>query len=96
MQSTGLKVQCTPVAAASTAVTRAACSIRSGSQDDAMPSWVGKIVAPSKNECPWMQSSPTRSGMRSRVCSTRSWASFSRLGEVCRIDPTCLRRMSPS
>ena len=28
-----------------------------GSQVAAMPSWVGKIVAPSWNEWPWMQSS---------------------------------------
>ena len=28
-----------------------------------MPSWVGKIVAPGQNECPWMQSSAVSSGM---------------------------------
>ncbi len=52
MHSTGEKVQWMPVAATSTAVARAARSMSATSQDAAMPSWVGKIVAPSKNEWP--------------------------------------------
>ena len=46
---------------------RATRSTRSASQVAAMPSCVGKIVAPSQNEWPWMQSSATSSGIRSRV-----------------------------
>ena len=87
MQSTGEKVQWTPVAETSTAVTRAARSTRSGSHEHAMPSWVGKIVAPGQNEWPWMQSSAVSSGMPSRVCSARAMASSIRSGEVCRIEP---------
>ena len=45
-----------------------------------MPSCVGKIVAPSQNECPWMQSSATSSGIRSRVCAVSSCASRTRSG----------------
>ena len=67
MHSTGEKVQWMPVADTSTAVARATCSTSSGSQEAAMPSWVGKIVAPSQKEWPWMQSSPTSSGMPRRV-----------------------------
>lgn len=74
MHSTGENVQWTPVAATSTALTRATCSARPRSQVPAMPNWVGKIVAPSQNECPWMQSSPTSNGIPSRVCSTFSSA----------------------
>ena len=51
-----------------------------GSQVAAMPSCVGKIVAPSQNECPWMQSSATSSGIRSRVCAVSSCASTDPLG----------------
>ena len=47
MHSTGEKVQWMPVAATSTAVARATRSSRSGSHVAAMPSCVGKIVAPS-------------------------------------------------
>ncbi len=47
MHSTGEKVQCMPVADASMAVARAMRSMSSGSQEAAMPSWVGKMVAPS-------------------------------------------------
>ena len=68
MHSTGEKVQWMPVAAISAAVARATRSTSAGSQVPAMPSWVGKIVAPGQNEWPWMQSSPTSSGIRSRVC----------------------------
>ncbi|MDF9805640.1 hypothetical protein M2436_004187 [Streptomyces sp. HB372] len=41
MQSTGENVQCTPVAATSTAVARAIRSTSSGSQVAAIPSCVG-------------------------------------------------------
>ena len=70
MHSTGEKVQCSPVAAISTAAARAPRSTRSGSQVQAMPSWVGKIVAPGQKECPWMQSSAISSGICSRVFAT--------------------------
>ena len=50
MHSTGENVQWMPVADISTAVTRATCSTSSGSQEPAMPSWVGKIVAPAQKE----------------------------------------------
>ncbi len=88
MHSTGEKVQWIPVAAASTAVTRATCSSRPASQLAAIASWVGKIVAPSQKEWPWMQSSATSSGMRSRVCAASSWARRTFSGEACRIEPT--------
>nr|WP_033430173.1 hypothetical protein [Saccharothrix syringae] len=91
MHSTGENVQCTPVAATSTAVARATRSTRSASQVAAMPSWVGKIVAPSWKEWPWMQSSATSSGMRRRVRAVSAWARSTRSGEVCRIEPACLR-----
>ena len=89
MQSTGENVQWMPVAATSTAVARAARSSRSASQVAAMPSCVGKIVAPSQNECPWMQSSAISSGICSRVRAVSSCAWRTRSGDVCRIDPTC-------
>jgi len=91
MHSTGEKVQWMPVAAASTAVMRAACSTNPGFQDAAIPSWVGKMVAPFQKEWPWMQSSPTSSGIRKRVCCTSRCARITRSGEVCRIDPTFTR-----
>ena len=80
MHSTGENVQCSPVAAISTAAARAPRSTRSGSQVQAIPSWVGKMVAPGQNECPWMQSSAISSGICSRVVATRSLASSIRVG----------------
>ena len=96
MQSTGENVQWMPVAATSTAVARAARSSRSASQVAAMPSCVGKIVAPSQKECPWMQSSAMSSGICSRVCAVSSCACRTRSGDVCRIDPTCRLRTRSS
>ena len=61
-----------------------------------MPSCVGKIVAPSQKECPWMQSSATSSGICSRVCAVSSCAWRTRSGDVCRIDPTCRLRTRSS
>ena len=72
MHSTGENVQWMPVAATSTAVTRATRSSRSGSQLPASASWVGNTVAPSQNPCPWIQSSATSSGIRSRVLAVSS------------------------
>ena len=90
MHSTGEKVQWIPVAATSTAVARAARSISAASQEHAMPSWVGKIVAPGQNEWPWMQSSAVSNGMPRRVPAARSTATSMRSGEACRIEPTIL------
>lgn len=50
MHSTGENVQWIPVTAISTAATRAARSIDSASHEQAIPSWVGKMVAPGQNE----------------------------------------------
>ena len=50
MHSTGENVQCTPVAATSSAVARPAAWTFSGSQLTAMPSCSGKMVAPGQNE----------------------------------------------
>ena len=63
MQSTGEKVQATPVLRISRAVTRPISSISSAFQLELMPSWVGKIVAPGQNEWPWIASTPSSSGM---------------------------------
>ncbi|CPU64439.1 Uncharacterised protein [Mycobacteroides abscessus] len=89
MQSTGEKVQWTPVAATSTAVARATCSTSAGSHVAAMPSCVGKIVAPTQNEWPWMQSSASSRGMRSRVRPVSSCAARTFSGEVCSSEPAC-------
>ena len=99
MHSTGEKVQWMPVEATSTAVARATCSIRDGSQVAAIPSWVGKMVAPSQNECPWMQSSATSSGIRSRDSSASAPACRMRSGEACRMEPaymSSIRCWTPS
>ncbi len=90
MHNTGENVWWMPVAETSTAVARATRSSSSGSQEAAMPSWVGKIVAPGQNEWPWMQSSAVRSGIFSRVRPSSSLASMSFAGEVCRMDPASL------
>jgi len=90
MQSTGEKVQWIPVAATSTAATRAARSMRPGSQEHAMASCVGKIVAPGQKQWPWMQSSAVSRGMPRRVREARSIASSIRAGEACRIEPAVL------
>ena len=45
------------------------------SHDAAMPSWVGKIVAPAQNEWPWMQSSATSSGIAAGSARSSSCAS---------------------
>ncbi len=86
MHSTGENVQWMPVAATSSAVARATRSISSASHDAAMPSWVGKIVAPGQNECPWMQSSADEQrdpqpGLRGQV----DWPPGCVPGEVCRM-----------
>jgi len=94
MHRTGEKVQWMPVAATSTAVARATRSSRSGSQEAAIASWVGKIVAPSQKECPWIASSATSSGMRSRERAVSSWASRTASGEACRIEPACIAMAS--
>ena len=90
MHSTGENVQCRPVADTSTAVARAIRSTRSASQEHAIASWVGKIVAPGQNECPWMASSAVSSGMPSRVRAARSMARTMASGDACRIDPASL------
>ena len=63
-----------PVGAISSAVTRPTRSRSSGFQLAAMASWVGKMFASFQNECPWMPSSPIRSGMPSRFFAARSIA----------------------
>lgn len=90
MHSTGENVPWIPVVEISIADARATRWIREGSQVQAMPSCVGKMVAPGQNEWPWMQSSAVSSGMPSRVRWARSMASGIRAGVTCRTDPASL------
>lgn len=90
MHRTGENVPWMPVVAISVADARAIRWTREGSQVQAMPSWVGKMVAPGQNEWPWMQSSAVSSGIPSRVRWASSTASGIRAGVTCRTDPASL------
>jgi putative protease len=52
-----------------------------------MASWVGKMVAPGQNECPWMASSPTSRGMPRREAEARSMARPTLAPSTCRTAP---------